>query len=205
MQRLLEFIFGKVNKDNKFLLFGYWFFVFLYFILLTFSIIQLIDWFSILLFALLFPIVFRLVYGVNSLILRKINTKGLFIVARVFGFVIICFVGLMVFLSDNVAINANKSISNGNVQLSIDKLKGNYQVAEFDVNGEGMISLPYKASVSEGDIVIFVERESEVLWEESISTSGQGNIQFHSEVGTYDIQVVTEEANDVFVELSNPK
>ncbi|MBU9711470.1 hypothetical protein [Evansella tamaricis] len=204
MQRLIEVIFGEVDKDNKFLLVSYWSFVSMYLIILIFSVIPPIEWVSLTIFAVLFPVLFRVVFSLNSLILKKINIKGLLIAAGLFSFIVICFVGIMLFFSDNVAINATKSTSNGKVQLSIDKLKGTYQVAEFDVMEEGIILIPYQATVGEGTISLLVEKESEILWEESISLSEQGSIQFRSEIGTYEIHVFAEEASHIFVEVNNP-
>lgn len=189
---------------------GYWLFVSVYFITLVSSIILSTGWIPTVFLAVLAPIMFRVVYRLNSIILKKINKKRLFIVAGVFGFIMICLVVVTVVLtflfSDNLnlAVNASKTIENGNIELSIGKLKGNYELADFEVYGAGLILIPYQATVGEGTISLLVKKDSEIFWEESISVSGQGNIEFQSDVGMYDIEISTEEASDIRVEISSP-
>ncbi len=204
MQKTVELIFGKVKRDNRFLFVGYWLFIAFYLMALVTVVIQTLDLVSIILFAVLFPILFRIVYRLNSLILRKINTKLLLITVAIFGSVIICITVFMFLFADNVAINATKTQSNGEIQVSIGKLKGSYEAAQFQVDQGGMIAIPYQATIGDGTYSLVMKRGNEILWEETISGQSHGMIEVIVTQGSYHIQIITEEATDISVRLSSP-
>ncbi|PIB63281.1 hypothetical protein, partial [Pseudomonas sp. 2995-1] len=81
-------------------------------------------------------------------------------------------------------------------------LKGDYHIAGFDVEGNGLVLIPYEATVDTGDITLYVVKDSNVLWEKTITQESEGFMEFEGEVGTYDIGIVTEEADDIFIEIS---
>lgn len=203
LQRFIEFLFGRVNKENRFLTIAYWAFVLFYFISVVFLAIQQIGW-VLLMPVILFPVMFRIVYGLVGFGAGKLHSKKWIWLAGGIVVFIAGFAGAMFLFADNVAINASKSMSNGNVEVSIGTLKGSYEVAEYDVTSGGILSIPYEAAVAEGIVSLTVEKGNEVLWKENIPASGEGNIEFQAEPGTYDIIIVTEEAKDVFIELSSP-
>ncbi|MGY4690953.1 hypothetical protein [Salibacterium sp. K-3] len=119
----------------------------------------------------------------------------------------ILIIGVTAFLyvnADNVTVNAKRQIANGTVTVSIGSLRGSYDVTETGTTGEGMIFIPYTASVGEGTITLSAETEEQVLWEQEISESRNGTIQIQgSNVDdTFDIQVTAEKANDVSIKLN---
>ncbi|WP_026702251.1 hypothetical protein [Salibacterium aidingense] len=207
MQRVIEMIFGKPDKSKTFLHIGYWMFIAMYMAVLILAVLQPVHWIIILFAAVLFPLLFRLVYKLNHLILQKINMKVFFIIASAFTFILIIGVSaFLYFYADNVTVNANRQIANGTVTVSIDTLRGSYDVTETGTTGGGIISIPYTASVGEGTITLSAETEDQVLWEQQISESRNGSIQIQglNVDGTFDIQVAAEEASNISIELRNP-
>jgi hypothetical protein len=203
LQRFIELLFGKVNKENRFLTVVYWIFVIFYFISIVFLAIQQMGWF-LLIPAVLFPVMFRLVYGFVALGAGKLQSKKWLWVGGGIAVLMAGFAGFIFLFADNVTINASKTVADGKVEVSIGTLKGNYEVAEYQVSSGGILSIPYEATIAEGTALLQVEKEGEIFWDEIIPASGAGTIDFLAEAGVYDIMIVAEEAKDVYIEISNP-
>ncbi|WP_205165520.1 hypothetical protein [Alteribacter salitolerans] len=202
--RVLEFIFGRRNRENRFLGVVWWFFAGYYMLMLPFAVAMPVNWISVLAFAVLYPVLFRVVYYLNSAILTKKWSKKMLVAGgSVIAVLIIGTTATTFFFADNVSVNATRTATSEGYQLSVGSLKGNYQVADFDVSTEGVVVIPYQASVGEGSMTLYVERGGRIIWEKTILSSWGGNIEFHGEPGTYDIKVKTEEAKDVNVKLKN--
>lgn len=129
--------------------------------------------------------------------------KILIIFGVLFGFLIVgAITATALFFGDNVSINTSRIEINGNVDLSIGYLKGNHEVDVIEVTEEGSISIPYEATVQEGQLTLLVKHSGKVVWEKVISPADKGNIEFSGAKGTYYIQISTEEAKNIDMEIS---
>lgn len=136
--------------------------------------------------------------------MRKFNgfgKRGIFLLAGVIGVITIIFVGAMMLFADNLAINASKTEVNGHVIVSIGSLKGSYLVDDVRVIEEGMVGIPYRAIVEEGDLLLVVESGGDVVWEDKVSPQTEGMIQFYGGEGRYQIRLYTEHAEDINLEV----
>jgi len=108
------------------------------------------------------------------------------------------------FFGDHVVINMNKTTTNGEVNLSIGSLKGNHEVETFEINEtvNGTMTIPFEASVEEGEYTIYVEHSDDEIWEDTISSAKSGVIRFKGKKGLYTISVYTDEAKKVNLSLS---
>ncbi|WP_078427246.1 hypothetical protein [Alkalihalobacterium alkalinitrilicum] len=209
MKHFIEKLFGKASKDSKLLLFGYWVGILFYFIALILFAMQATiggQWLSVLAIAVGFPIFFRLVYSLNRSLwtkFRGMNKRNIFLVSGGVGLIIVVFIGASLLFSDNLVINASKSIVNGNVQVSIGSLKGSYSVDEVRIIEEGMVVIPYRTTIDEGDVLLIVEHGDKVLWKKEVSPFSQGLIEFYGEKERYNIQLYTEKAKGINVEIIN--
>ncbi|WP_216827540.1 hypothetical protein [Alkalihalobacterium elongatum] len=207
MQQLIEKIFGKPYSKSKVLLFSYWSGILFYVIALFLFIMQATvggQWLSVLAVAIGFPILFRIVYGLNANIMMRLKEKGkrsIFLLAGLFIIITIIFVGSTLLLADNLAINASKTQVNGNVLVSIGSLKGSYSIDEVRIIEEGMVGIPYRTNVGEGDLLLTVQHVGEIMWEKQVSPHDEGMIQFYGEEGRYSINLYTEKAEDIVVEV----
>ncbi|MDE5413361.1 hypothetical protein [Alkalihalobacterium chitinilyticum] len=207
MQPIIEKIFGQPYKDSKLMLFSYWSGILFYIIVLLFFIMQAVvggQWLSVLAIAIAFPVLFRIVYSLNGSLMRKftgLRKRGIFLFAGVIGVISIIFVGAVMLFADNLAINASKTEVNGHVIVSIGSLKGSYLVDDVRVIEEGMVGIPYRASIGEGDILLVVERGGDVVWEDKVSPQTEGMIQFYGGEGRYQIRLYTEHAEDINLEV----
>ncbi len=198
-------MFGKPYVESKFYRYIYWFGVGFYFFAVILSIIQSIfygGWALILFPAIVFPIMFRIVYKINTHIhksFKGMNKRVILIIGILLGLFMVGMFASVFFFGDNIAINASKTTINGEVNLSIGSLKGYHEVETFEINEipKGTITIPYEASVEEGEYIIYVEHSGETIWEDKISSSKSGVIKFEGEKGTYDISVYTEEAKKI--------
>ncbi len=123
----------------------------------------------------------------------------------IFGIVIMVSIFTTIFLlSENVAVNTSKNTKDGNVQLSIGSLKGEYDVKTLtlDQEPEGKVAIPYEATVEEGTLVLTVDDSDGIVWEKEVSPSTVGSIEFEGSKGTYNISIYTEEAKNVKLNLS---
>ncbi|MBU9723556.1 MULTISPECIES: hypothetical protein [Bacillaceae] len=204
MKKAIEFIFGKPERNNKFLLAAYWFFIVIYFVFLVSVTVLTLDLVPILVFAIVFPILFRVVYRLNAYIFKDIDTKRLLIIGGIFGFIIIGFTAVVFIFADNMVINESRVVHNGNLQVSIGKLKGDYHLTDFTVEGEGLLLIPYTVEVGTGEVALYMERNNEVLWEKFVEGLAEGFIEIQAELGTYNIGIVTDEADNIVIQLSNP-
>ncbi|MBU7594171.1 hypothetical protein [Metabacillus halosaccharovorans] len=216
MKNIIYFMFGKPYIESKFYRLTYWFGVGFYFFAMLLFSIQALSFGGlvyILFPAITFPLIFRLVYKLNTRIHRHTSFKGLN--KRVFiilGIVLGGMIGLFTvitlvvtfFLGDNVVINMNKTTTNGEVNVSIDSLKGNHEVETFEINEtvNGTMTIPFEASVEEGEYTIYVEHSDEKIWEDTISSEKNGVIRFKGKKGIYTISVYTDEAKKVKLSLS---
>lgn len=211
MKKLICFLFGKPYEDSKFYRFSYWFVVVFYFLSLIGAFIQSIffgGWLSLLILAIAFPLLFRLVYQINILIhqsfFKAVNIRVIIILVIL---MVILPIGIFVtafFLGDNIAINTSKTTINGDVKLSIGSLKGFYNVETIELSEKmkETISIPFEASVEAGKLDIYVEHDGETVWEQAIVSSQNGLIEFEGKEGTYDINIYTEEAKKIKLTLS---
>ena len=132
------------------------------------------------------------------------NKKVIIIVGILVGLATVA-IGVFAFVfGENVAINTNKTTINGEVKMTIGSLKGEQEVESFEINEatNGTVSIPYKASVGEGELVLEVERSDETVWEEKLSSNNSGVIEFEGTKGTYHITLHTEEAKDITLNVS---
>lgn len=116
MIRIIQFMFGKPDPERKFF---YWMGVIFYFIAMTIFIVQIaisgsISFLPVLLFpAIVFPILFRIVYLLNTKIYYKFKGKRkqifLFALAFVTGFIMI--VTVIISFSKNVNVVFNSRIT----------------------------------------------------------------------------------------------
>ncbi|WP_175637905.1 hypothetical protein [Metabacillus schmidteae] len=214
MKNIIYFMFGKPYIESKFYRFTYWFGVGFYFFALLLFIIQAISFGGgvfILFPAIAFPLIFRLVYKLSTQThksFKGLNKRVIIILGIVLGgtiglFTVITLVVTFIF-GDNVVINMNKTTTNGEVNVSIGSLKGNHEVETFEINEtvNGTMTIPFEASVEEGEYTIYVEHSDEKIWEDTISSVKNGVIRFDGKKGIYTISVYTDEAKKIKLSLS---
>lgn len=208
MIRLIEMTFGPPVKENKWLFYSYWAGVSFYLLAMVFFIIGAVlngGWLSILFVAIGFPILFRIVYKLNSLIIigsKGIGKRFLMIGTLSFGTLIIAFTLIMFFFADNMAMNASKSVSGNTLNLSIGSLKGSYHIEDLEVFEDGLVVLSYDATVEEGEFSLLVKRTGEIEWEETVSSTHNGTIEFMAEKGVYKLSLFTNHAKQINVTIS---
>lgn len=175
---------------------------------MTLSIVQTViygGWISLLFLAIIFPVLFRVVYKINYSILKGlkgIDKRVILILGLLFGLFTVGMFAVALLFGDNVSIGTSKSVINGEVKLSIGSLKGYYDVESFDVTEKRTVSIPFKASVGEGNFYMFVEDSKDTVWEEQITDAKNGAIEFLGERGTYNIGIYTDEAKKIKLKLS---
>ncbi|WP_368505838.1 hypothetical protein AB3N04_09745 [Alkalihalophilus sp. As8PL] len=213
---LISLLFGEPYRESKLFLFFYWFVVAFYFVGLIMTIFLLVvtgEWFFIIPL-LLFPLLFRLVYKINTFIYQSIFnakshtpiTKKKWVVIGSAFAVFMMMVPILLFLfSNNVVTNVSQTNVNGQVELSIGSLRGLYEVESFNLEGatNDLVTLPYVASVKEGSFVLFVERnDGETVWSEEVFADHSGEMVIEQKEGTYRIKIEAEEAKGINVALS---
>jgi hypothetical protein len=209
--RIIQFMFGKPDPERKFY---YWMGVIFYFIAMVTFIIQIaisgsITFLPVLLFpALVFPILFRIVYLLNTKLYYKFKgkTKRIFLIATAFtiGFILIVTAALSFFSKDaNIVFNSRRTDINGEIHLTVGSLKGYYDVEQFTVTKPEKISIPYDASAQLGEIALLViDSNQTIVWAENITQSGKGIIEYNAKAGDYIIKVSTKEAKKIEIKLS---
>jgi hypothetical protein len=211
LQKIIYPIFGKPLKNSKYFLFIYWMPVIAFLLSMVMLFIQAIfngGWINLLITAIVFPMMFRIVNFVvgstNNFMSTRINKRLLFImIGSIIGLTIVGFTYLFL-NSGNVAMVVNKVVTNGDIKLSIGSLKGYHTVESFMLEeSEGYLEIPYEASVEEGEITLIVEKSvgNEIVWEKDISTKKSGLIVFDISEGDYDIRIYTEKAKNVKLKL----
>ncbi|RFU68667.1 hypothetical protein [Bacillus sp. V59.32b] len=177
MKKFIEIIFGKPYTESKWMLFAYWFGIVFYFIAIIVFIIQSViygNWAAILFPVIAFPILFRIVYNLNAFIVKRmkgINTRLLLIIGILLGLLMVGVITVAMLFGENVVMNANKKITNGNLHLSIGSLKGHYEVEAFETSDDGIVSIPYEATIGDGDVSLAIKRSDDMVWEKTVSPS----------------------------------
>ncbi|KGP71274.1 hypothetical protein [Pontibacillus yanchengensis] len=208
MKNGIYFIFGKPYTESKFFHFSYWFGVGFYFLAIVLSAVPSVlygEWLSLLFTALFFPVLFRIVYNINTRIhksFKGMNKKVIILLSVLFGLITIVIVTTSFFFADNVAINLNKTTTNGDVKLSIGSLQGSHTVETYEITQEGTVTIPYEASVGKGKFFMSVEQSDTTIWEDQITGSKTGVIEFQGEKDSYYISIRTEEAKKIKLNLS---
>ncbi|WP_026674849.1 hypothetical protein [Alkalihalobacterium bogoriense] len=216
IKKVAEKIFGKPMRDNSVFLFGYWASIIFYALaVVSFGIYGLLNghWISFIIFALLFPILFRVVYKLNVWLLHEFisgNKKPFFITAFLIPFLfgIVAIGGVFSFLLfgdhvvTNVANNVTKNVEDGNrINVSIDSLKGTHQVEEFTVTKEGLIIIPFDFNITDGEVKLILRSEDGIVWSEKLSVETHDQIHLQGKEGHYKIELHTKEAKNIKIQL----
>ncbi len=216
MKRAIYFLFGKPYTNSRFYNFFYWFAIISFFLAIIVSGIEafiLLDlhlFISLIISVIIFPIIFRLIYKLNTSIHHsiffKFKKRTIFILIGIIG-LIFTVITLPSFFSEeweNIVVNQNKVVTNGEVEWSAQSLKGDYNIESFDIVNESQatIKIPFKANAKEGELILSVEQDGEMVWEDEINGVNDGIIEFKGEIGTYDIMVYTTEAKKIMITLS---
>ncbi|WP_078552867.1 hypothetical protein [Bacillus alkalicellulosilyticus] len=117
------------------------------------------------------------------------------------SFVTMAIIFLFIVYADNLSVNVNKTVTNEGLRLSIGTLKGSYEVENMTILEDGILQFAYQASVGEGELVLVLDRDGEVILEEDLSPSSSEQFEFLAEKGTYTITLQTEEAKDVTLHI----
>jgi len=212
MKKVIEFLFGKRQNTSTFLRIIYNVAVAFYLFSLLLLLLQafvsgMIA--PVLIGAITFPIMFRLIYYlliVNNQKQRNQSKKVLVIFSIGIGIsVILSAVIMFVALNgENLAINTNKVTTNNKVELSIGKLKGLYEVTSFDITSSGVMRIPYEVSCEEGSFSIIVKSSTsnEVVWEDIVTNNHSGTIEILGEEDTYTVYLQTKEAKKISLTIS---
>ncbi|WP_026690905.1 hypothetical protein [Alteribacter aurantiacus] len=198
-------VFGSPVRENKFLFIGYWFFVSFYFLFLSFAlVIGMLSgyWIPVVIFAITAPLLFRVVYYFKTVILKRMTKKGIVMITGAFVVFTFGVIGATFLFAENLAVNVSKTVYQGNLEVSIGSLKGEYLVDDPSIIQEGAVVIPYQASVGDGSFTLVVERADEIVWEEDIIGASEGFIEFVGEESSYDIRIYTEQAKEVLVNLT---
>lgn len=208
LKKILYFMFGKPYTESKVYHSAYWLGVGFYFLAMILSIVSSVlygGWISLLFIGVIFPVFFRIVYKTNTLIhtsFKGMNKKVIIILGIIFGVFTIGMITASFFFADNKAINTSKTTINGDVRLSIGSLKGSHNVESFEIAENGTVSVPYKASVGDGEFLMYVKDSEKTVWKDEITSFKNGVIEFQAEKGTYDINIYTEEAKKIKLNIS---
>lgn len=211
--KLIYLLFGKPERESKRLFITYWFFVCVYFFGLLFLFIGR-EWFSALFSALTFPIIFRIifriVYRANSKVHRKLGERSLkapFIVLGIVGVVIAGGIWTMLLFSEDssVAMNIKHESTEDYTRVAIGSLKGEYEVLTFEIKkgSNGILSIPYHSTIGDGNVVVEVRLEEQVVFQKQLLSKEKGHIELKAQPGRYQINLVIEEAKKIMFYLEH--
>lgn len=97
---------------------------------------------------------------------------------------------LVVLLSAcNTATQVTKVQKNGETNLKIGSLQGDYDVQTLKAE-KGNVEIPYEAAVEEGTILLQVTKDDKVIYEEEVTSQKEGLLSFEApKSGSYDLIV----------------
>ncbi|WP_226669742.1 hypothetical protein [Metabacillus litoralis] len=216
MKKFIYLLFGKPHDENKYYSLIYKFAVGFYLLSMTLFLIQSIlyggmVWFSFFFSAIVFPVLFRVVYKVN-ISFRQHFTKSGSLKKKlkwplIIGSVFVLFTTLVITLflfGNQVAVNVNKTTVNGDIELSIGSLKGDYQIETFELSEpqEETIVIPFQLNVEEGEVTLYIKHQNETVWEKTYVSSEEETIEFIGVKGVYEVGFTTESASNIQLNLS---
>ncbi|MED1602074.1 hypothetical protein [Alkalihalophilus marmarensis] len=216
---IISLLFGKPYRANRLFLFFYWFviaFYFVGFVMMISLIVMTGEWLFIIPLV-IFPLLFRIVYKLNTFIYQSISNqkdhsplkKKWIMIGSAFVILMITFPILVFMFSDNVVMNVSNTNVNGEIELSIGSVKGTYEVEAFQIEAfqleesiNDVALLPYEAFVREGSFLLFLEHNGEMIWSEEVSGNHSGEMAIELREGTYRIKLESEEAKGIVINLS---
>ncbi|WEG17265.1 hypothetical protein PQ478_01765 [Alkalihalophilus pseudofirmus] len=211
---IISLLFGKPYRANRLFLFIYWFviaFYFVGFVMMISLIVMTGEWLFIIPLV-IFPLLFRIVYKLNTFIYQSISNqkdhsplkKKWIMIGSAFVILMITFPILVFIFSDNVVTNVSNTNVNGEIELSIGSVKGIYEIEAFQLEESinDVALLPYEAFVREGSFLLFLEHNGEMIWSEEVSGNHSGEMAIELREGTYRIKLESKEAKGIVINLS---
>lgn len=208
--KFIEFLFGKPYEERKIFIFFYWLSIIGYFIAIPILTVQAIrsgDWFNLFINIIVYPILFRIVYKINSLIEKSMKMNLKFFSMMIIGSVLLTVSLILItfFTSDSTASHIKTKTTEEELEVSIGELKGYYDIGSFDIESteNTQVQVPYRVTYNEGPVYLMVEKDGTKVWEKKLSPLEKGTINLPSEKGIYDIIIFSEKAKSIKVRLPN--